>query len=110
MIDWQRVATLRDEVGAEDFGEVVDIFLEEVDEVIDRLKDKPDATTLEADLHFLKGGAQGLGFKAFSDLCQTGETLCAKDAAQDVDVVTILDTYSKSRQLFMEELPTALAS
>ena len=30
MIDWQRVNELRDEVGAEDFEEVVDLFLEEV--------------------------------------------------------------------------------
>ena len=30
MIDWPRVKELKDEIGAEDFGEVVDLFLEEV--------------------------------------------------------------------------------
>ena len=29
MIDWARVSELRDEVGAEDFDEVVELFLEE---------------------------------------------------------------------------------
>ena len=35
MIDWSRVNELRDEVGAEDFEEVVELFLEEVEEVIE---------------------------------------------------------------------------
>jgi len=36
MIDWGRLNTLRDEVGEEDFEEVVDLFLDEVESVIDR--------------------------------------------------------------------------
>ena len=32
MIDWARVSELRDEVGPEDFEEVLHLFLEEVDE------------------------------------------------------------------------------
>ena len=35
MIDWPRVTELREEVGAEDFEEVVEIFLEEVEERIE---------------------------------------------------------------------------
>ena len=38
MIDWTRVSELRDEVGAEDFDEVVELFLEEVDEAIKILR------------------------------------------------------------------------
>lgn len=34
MIDWNRAAELREEVGAEDFSEVVDLFLEECDDAI----------------------------------------------------------------------------
>ena len=33
MIDWARVSELRDEVGAEDFEEVVQLFLAEVEDV-----------------------------------------------------------------------------
>ena len=36
MIDWGRVAELRDEVGAENFSEVVCLFLEEADEATQR--------------------------------------------------------------------------
>ena len=42
MIDWARVSELRDEVGAEDFDEVVELFLEEVDEAIAALRDLTD--------------------------------------------------------------------
>ena len=109
MIDWKRVITLRDEVGAEDFNEVVDLFLEEVDEVIPRLTTHQDSIALAADLHFLKGSAQGLGFLAFSDLCQTGETQCSSDAAQQVDISAILECYADSKLLFADQLPNALA-
>ena len=55
MISWERVNELRNEIGAEDFQEVVELFLEEVEEVIERLRQTPDPTSYEADLHFLKG-------------------------------------------------------
>ena len=42
MIDWASVSELRDEVGAEDFDEVVELFLEEVDEAIIALRDLVD--------------------------------------------------------------------
>ena len=34
MIDWARVSELRDEVGPEDFEEVLHLFLEEVEDVV----------------------------------------------------------------------------
>ena len=37
MIDWSRVHELVDEIGAEDFGEVVELFLAEVETAIDLL-------------------------------------------------------------------------
>ena len=109
MIDWERVNTLRDEVGAEDFDEVVELFLDEVEEVVARLHATPDLNTLEEDLHFLKGSALGLGFSAFSALCQTGESLSAKGNADAVDLPEILKSYSDSKQVFQAEMQGALA-
>jgi HPt (histidine-containing phosphotransfer) domain-containing protein len=74
MINWERVNELRDEVGQEDFLEVVEIFLEEVDEVVARLRTSPDPTTYEDDLHFLRGSAMNLEFAALSRTCHSGET------------------------------------
>jgi hypothetical protein len=54
MIDWACVSELRDEVGAEDFDEVVELFLEEVDEAIVALRDLTDLSELEPQCHFQK--------------------------------------------------------
>ncbi len=109
MIDWTRVATLRDEVGADDFDEVVEIFMEEVDEMIERLRKAPDISTLEKDLHFLKGSALNLGFRDFSNLCQQGETLSANGNAGAVDVPKIVQSYDTSKRSFVNDLASALA-
>lgn len=104
MINWPRVAQLRDEIGAEDFGEVVQLFLEEVEEVIDRMREKPDSDRLESDLHFLKGSALNLGFRSFSTLCQDGERKAAAGRADEVDVAAVLLNFEQSRDVFQAEL------
>jgi len=106
MIDWPRVEELREEVGAEDFGEVVELFLEEVEEVIERLSNLKDRSQLEQDLHFLKGSALSLGFQAFSAMCQDGERQSAQGQADAVDVPSIVAEYQSSKNTFIRELPT----
>lgn len=107
MIDWGQVRSLRDEVGPEDFEEVVELFLEEVEEVVQRLKGCTDTATLENDMHFLKGSALNLGFESFSKLCQDGENLSAKGQADALDVGSVLACYATSKTAFLNELPTA---
>ncbi len=106
MIEWSRVNELREEVGAEDFEEVVELFLEEVEEVIDRLRSAPDPANLEGDLHFLKGSALNLGFEHFSGLCQIGEAQSAKGQATDVNLGEILTSFEKSKSVFQAEAPS----
>ncbi|WP_264211807.1 Hpt domain-containing protein [Leisingera thetidis] len=103
MIDWPRVTELREEVGAEDFGEVVEIFLEEVEEVIGKLHDG-DRSQLEQDLHFLKGSALNLGFEDFSALCLDGERKSAQGQAQGVDVASIIAKFQDSKSAFLAGL------
>lgn len=100
MIDWQRVSDLRDEIGAEDFEEVVPLFLDEVSGVIDALRAGPDLSRLEEDLHFLKGSALNLGFEAFSNLCSAGEKASAAGNATEVNVGEILDCFDTSKVTF----------
>lgn len=110
MIDWSRVKELCDEVGSEDFDEVVELFLEEVEEVIARLRMSPDPSQLEQDLHFLKGSALSLGFTTFSDLCQDGERASADDQAGTVNVMEIVAEFERSKAGFLAELPARLAA
>jgi len=103
MIDWSRVRQLRDEVGIGEFDEVVQIFLDEVQETIERLHQDTARVELEQNLHFLKGSALSLGFQRFSRMCQDGERSAAAGNADDVDLASILATYDDSRAMFQAE-------
>jgi histidine phosphotransfer protein HptB len=110
MIQWARVNELRDEVGAEDFDEVVDLFLEEVEEVIQGLSADSTASQMEQHLHFLKGSALSLGFRTFSDLCQDGERKSAKGETGTIDLVEIIDGFEQSKTEFIAQLPEMLTA
>lgn len=102
MIDWERVAQLCDEVGPENFSEVVELFLEEVDEAVSRLGEAADAAALAAALHFLKGSALNLGFARFGRLCHEAEEKAARDNSETVSIGPILACYAESRRVFLD--------
>jgi len=110
MINWPRVKELRDEVGAEDFDEVVELFLEEVEEVIERLSHDVDFSQLEQDLHFLQGTALSLGFSVFSNLCQDGERKSANGQAEWVDLTAIIAGFTQSKSQFVVQLPEMVSA
>ncbi|MEJ1991685.1 MAG: Hpt domain-containing protein [Maritimibacter sp.] len=102
MIDWDRVQELKDEIGEEDFAEVAEIFIAEVEEVIDRLKASPDPAKYEEDLHFLKSSSLNLGFSHLASLCQTGERAAASGNADSVDLAPVFASYEASKSAFLE--------
>jgi HPt (histidine-containing phosphotransfer) domain-containing protein len=104
MIDWSHIKTLREEVGPEDFDDVVEIFIEEVTETIDRMRDEPQIGTLGEDLHALKGSALNLGFTQFAELCQIGETLAADSRSEEIDLPPIFACYNASKAAFLAGL------
>lgn len=99
MIDWERVAELRSEIGADGFAEVLELFLDEVESVVMNLGKKPEK--LGEELHFLKGSAWNLGFRAFGAICQDGERRCAAGNRDTVDIAAVLECYSRSKATFM---------
>jgi len=107
MIDWTRVEELRAEIGAEDFAEVVEIFLDETDAAMAEIGGEPAA--LAAQLHFLKGCALNLGFAAFCAQCAQGETR-ASNGTPDVDLAAITMSYTASRAAFLEGLRARFAA
>ena len=102
MIDWERVAELKAEVGDDDFAEIADLFLAEVEEVVTRMIASPDAGRLSEDLHFVKGSAINLGFSEFARLCQTGERLAAGGRGAEVGLAELADSFAMSRRVFAE--------
>ncbi|MBU3260509.1 Hpt domain-containing protein [Roseovarius sp. PS-C2] len=101
MIDWNRVHELRDEIGADEFADVVDLFLEEVESEISALRERDRPDRIEARLHFLKGSALNLGFEDFAALCQTGERMASQGHANKVDITEIIEIYDQSRAAFI---------
>lgn len=99
MIDWARIAELREEVGPDSFDEVAALFLEESDEAVQRLSAGAGAAGLESGLHFLKGAALNLGFSRLAGLCQEGERRAAQGAC-DIDLDQIRAAYQASRAAF----------
>lgn len=108
MIDWQQIRTLCNEIGRDEIEEVVDLFFDEIEEVIERLRSAPNPANLERDLHFLKGSGLNLGFSEFSDLCSQGEVVSARGAAETVAIAPILTAYDDSKRHFLEGYRAAL--
>jgi HPt (histidine-containing phosphotransfer) domain-containing protein len=103
MIDWARVLELRDEVGAAEFEPVLEMFADEVEEVLIRLSSE-DPAGLESDLHFLKGCACNLGFSAFATLCQSAEALASRQLHHEIDIAQLIGGYATSKQIFRRDL------
>lgn len=110
MIDWARVAELRDEIGPEDFDEVAELFLMEVEDTLSRLNGAADdAPQMQELMHFLKGSTLNLGFCDMSAMCDQAEA----DAAQGkvtVDIHRLKDLYVKSRAFFETEYAQRFAA
>lgn len=105
MIDWAQVKQLEEDVGAEDLTEVIDVFLEEVDEAVASLRTSAPQVDddISATLHFLKGSAYNLGFKSFGDYCGEGEKLANNGNGTFVDFQKVISLYDNSRAQFIQE-------
>ncbi len=102
MLDWTRIDELMAEIGEDDFAEVVTLFLEEADTAADTLAMRPNGTSLEEVLHFMKGSALNLGFSDLAQLCAHGERAARHGAAVDPDPV--IAAYRASRKVLLDGL------
>ena len=103
MIDWARVMELREEVGPSEFEPVLELFMDEVEEIVMRLS-RDDPARLARDLHFLKGSAWNLGFAEFGAQCQECETQSLRGQPNAISIDQIVSCYARSKQLFMRDL------
>lgn len=95
MIDRERLADLRAEVGVDGFAEVIALFLEESDMVLAQLGQP--GRDLGRDLHFLKGSALNLGFSHLARLCQAAERLLDRGLPDQLDLPGLRQAYRLSR-------------
>ncbi len=110
MIDWTRVAELRREIGAEDFSEVAELFLMEVEDTLSRLDGaQNDPAQMQELMHFLKGSALNLGFAKLAEICSAAE-FSATRGAGTVDARHLKQLFSQSRKLFEAEFAERFAA
>lgn len=106
MIDWSQVQQLEEDMGAEELGEVIGLFLAEVEEALAALASDPpaDAAEMAARLHFLKGCALNLGFEAFAARCAEGEAAAKAGTHWPVPTSELQALYAESKALFLRDL------
>jgi histidine phosphotransfer protein HptB len=97
MIDWKRVEELRQEIGADGFVEVADMFLEEAEGAVKALLSGLPSDEVESQLHFLKGSALNLGLSELAAICQDGERKAAAGYGALVDSAQVAAVYQASR-------------
>ncbi|WP_424966103.1 Hpt domain-containing protein [Dinoroseobacter sp. S375] len=110
MIDWNRVRELQDEIGADDFGEIVEVFMEEVEAAIGQLPTADKGADLEALMHLIKGCAWNLGFRALGKLCADGEAAAAAGNGASVDIPEIVAAFETAKAVFSDGLETQLVA
>ncbi|PRX37188.1 HPt (histidine-containing phosphotransfer) domain-containing protein [Meinhardsimonia xiamenensis] len=108
VIDWKRVEELKDEVGPEDFGDVLEVFLAEMDEMMNRFARAPQTPVTAEELHFLKGSALNLGFAALGALCTELEPACR--SGEPVSTARLTTCYQRSRACFLANLDSGPAA
>jgi HPt (histidine-containing phosphotransfer) domain-containing protein len=96
MINWDRIAELTSELGEDDFGEVIALFCDEVDEALNDLAADP-VTQAREKLHFIKGSALNIGFDAVSSLCAGEEARLAADPLANLRITPIRDAFHEAR-------------
>lgn len=99
MIAWDRVQELQQEIGDDAFEEIVELFLNEVEDALASLESCQTLDQLGDAIHFLKGSALNLGFTSMVDACVQAEYQLS---GEGMDFKTdILEIYQKSKTDFL---------
>ena len=106
MIDWERVAQLRDDVGAAEFASLLELFIDEIETVLVQLQ-TADPVRLNDDLHFIRGSAVNLGFSELVSLCRQMEG--AQKVAADLPD-RLRGCYASSKAELMRDLDKILGT
>jgi len=106
MIDRSRLSELKKEIGEEDFGEVAQIFLVEMGEILSALSAESARVTAAA-FHGLRGSASNLGFSGFALACDGAEKRCLK--GETVEMAPLVALFQASVAAASDELPAQAA-
>jgi HPt (histidine-containing phosphotransfer) domain-containing protein len=106
-VDLERLTSLRDDIGAEDFADVVLLFFSEIGEKLEQMRAEPE-TLSEGDFHFLRGSAANLGFTEMARACAAAEAACT--AGSDPDLKAVTASFDAAQALARAEVPELSAA
>lgn len=95
MIDMDRIEELRAEIGAEDLGLIISMFLDEARATLDALPSELQRQERSRAAHFLRSGALNIGFRGVAELAARLEGGDGADAPRIVHALR--DALARSR-------------
>lgn len=101
MLNRSRIDELREEVGEDGLAEVVELFCEEVEEVLDELPSL-SPVDLPGRLHFLKGSALNIGMDQVGRLCLDAEARMQSGSPDVPDIAAIRQAFDASRRALID--------
>lgn len=103
MINWERVHELQSDIGADAFGALSELFLEEFEAAVEALSatSASCAQAREEQFHALKGAALNLGFDTLAAACARAEAQAARGAETGGHARMIAALYAQSRRAFL---------
>ncbi len=97
-IDWIRFDELSQDFETAELVEVVQLFVDEVEEAIATLHEIATPPAYADQLHFIEGGALNLGFAELAELC----------ANRTTRPIVIADCFERSREAFLVDPRVAM--
>lgn len=107
LVDWTRLAALREDIGEGCFAEIATMFVDEIQETLNRLTAAPDTATA-ADFHFLRGSAANMGLVEMALACERAEAECT--AGRPADLGAVDGSFRRSLAELGQTLPALAAA
>lgn len=104
MINWNRINDLTNDIGAENIDEVIEVFLEEVEDVLATLKADCSMNDLRHARHFLRGSAMNLGFDELGKLCTSEDPAGFTNVETAAFIGKMKSVYDASKTEFLSGL------
>jgi HPt (histidine-containing phosphotransfer) domain-containing protein len=101
-VDWDHLMSLRDDIGAEDFKEIVLLFFTEIGEKLDHMG-AAGTPPSAGDFHFLRGSAANLGFIAMVRACEEAEAACRE--GRPPDLAAVVKSYREALESARSHVP-----
>lgn len=102
MIDWDRIAQLKADIGEDTFPELAPVFLAELQEAMSALSANPSPGA--AEMHFIKGSALTLGFQDVSQQAAAAELGFRQDPNYRADLASLQSAFAAEHAEFLAGL------